>query len=82
MTGEENGLTARIYPDQDVVAQKAMDEEAVRSALQEVLDEYNRSQPSYRHLTGLVVRKHPFIRSTTKKIKRQEALVDEPQQAV
>lgn len=78
VTGEDNGLTARIYPDQDVVAAKGLDEEAVRAGLQEFLDQYNRNQPTYRQITGLVVRKNPFIRNSTRKIKRQEALIDEP----
>lgn len=78
VTGENNGLTARIYPDQDVVAVKGLDEEAIQNALQAFLDEYNKAQPTYRQITGLVVRKNPFIRSSTKKIKRQEALIDEP----
>lgn len=78
VTGENNGLTARIYPDQDVVSAKHMSEEKIRTELQAFLDNYNKSQPTYRQITGLVVRKNPFIKSTTKKIKRQEAAVDEP----
>lgn len=78
VTGENNGLTARIYPDQDVVKAKHMSEEKVRTELQAFLDNYNKSQPTYRQITGLVVRKNPFIKSTTKKIKRQEAEIDEP----
>lgn len=77
VTGEDNGLTARIYPDQDVVAAKRMSEEKIRTELQAFLDQYNKTQPTYRQITGLVVRKNPFIRSATKKIKRQEALTDE-----
>lgn len=78
VTGENNGLTARIYPDQEVVAAKGLDEAAVQTALQAFLDQYNKAQPTYRQITGLVVRKNPFIRNSTKKIKRQEALIDEP----
>lgn len=78
VTGENNGLTARIYPDQDVAAAKGMDGEAIRAALQAFLDEYNRTQPTYRQITSLVVRKNPFTRNSTKKIKRQEAEIDEP----
>lgn len=78
VTGENNGLTARIYPDQDVVKTKHMSEEKIRTELQAFLDKYNKSQPTYRQITGLVVRKNPFVKSTTKKIKRQEAEVDEP----
>ena len=78
VTGENNGLTARIYPDQDVVAAKHMSDEKVRSELQAFLDKYNKKQPGYRQITGLIVRKYPFIKSATKKIKRQEVLIDEP----
>ena len=42
-------------------------------------DEYNKNQPTYRRITGLVIRKNPFLRSTTKKIRRQDVLIDEPQ---
>ena len=77
VTGESNGLTARIYPDQDAAAAKGLSEEEIRTELQTFLDSYNKTQPTYRQITGLVVRKNPFIKSATKKIKRQEALTDE-----
>lgn len=77
VTGENNGLTARIYPDQDIVSSKHMSEEKIRTELQAFLDKYNKKQPSYRQITGLVIRKNPFIKSSTKKIKRQEVLIDE-----
>lgn len=78
VTGEDNGLTARIYPDMDVVQAKGLGEDEVQAGLQAFLDEYNKKQPTYRQITGLIVRKNPFIRSSTKKIKRQEAMIDEP----
>ncbi len=77
VTGENNGLTARIYPEQEVVAAKGLSEEEIKTALQAFLDKYNKTQPTYRQITGLVIRKNPFIRSSTKKIKRQEAMIDE-----
>lgn len=78
VTGENNGLTAHIYPDPMVVEAKNMEEEVVKQNLQAFLDEYNKKQPTYRQITGLVVRKNPFIKSSTKKIKRQEVLIDQP----
>ena len=78
VTGEDNGLTARIYPDPDAVSAKRMNEEKIRSELQAFLDKYNKKQPGYRQITGLVVRKYPFNKSSTRKIKRQEVLIDEP----
>ena len=77
VTGENNGLTARIYPDQDVVKMKSLDEETIKNSLQAVLDAYNRPQPSYRQIPGLVVRKNPFHRNATGKIKRPEAEIDD-----
>ena len=79
VTGENNGLTARIYPEVELAAARGLSEEQIRTELQNFIDEYNRSQPTYRQITGLVVRKNPFIKSSTKKIKRQEALIDEPE---
>lgn len=78
VTGEKNGLTARIYPEQELVLAANMTEDEVRKNLQAFIDKYNSEQPTYRRITGLVIRKNPFIRSSTKKIKRQEALIDEP----
>ncbi len=78
VTGENNGLTARIYPEQEVVQAKGFNEEQIREELQSFIDGYNKKQPTYRQITGLVVRKNPFIKSSTRKIKRQEVLIDEP----
>ena len=78
VTGDEGGLTARVYPDQDVIAAKGLDEEVVKVSIQAFIDEFNKTQPGYRRITGLVIRKNPFIRNTTKKIKRQDVLIDQP----
>lgn len=78
VTGENNGLTARIYPDPEAVLAKGLDGAAVEKELQAFLDQYNKTQPTYRRITGLVVRKNPFLKSATRKIKRQEVLKDEP----
>ena len=78
VTGENNGLTARIYPEKELVEAKGLDGETLRAALQKNLDDYNLTQPTYRQITGLVIRQNPFIRNATKKILRQEVLRDEP----
>ncbi len=72
ITGNNTGLTANIYPDQDVVAKQNFTEEKVQRELQEFIDTYNAGQPSYRHITCLNVREEPFIRNTTGKIKRTQ----------
>ncbi len=77
VTGENNALTARIYPDQDAVNSLGLDDDAIKAELQKKIDEYNYVQPTYRQITGLVVRKNPFHRNATGKIKRTEAEIDD-----
>ncbi|MCR5540238.1 MAG: AMP-binding protein [Ruminococcus sp.] len=76
ITGEENLLTASIYPDPDMTG--GMSDEEIRTALQEILNDYNRQQPTYKQLSKLVVRKYPFLKNTTRKIIRTEVYRDEP----
>ena len=76
VTGEENMLTARIYPEQEAI--EGMSEEEVRSALNEILSEYNKNQPTYRQLSRLVIRKNPFLKNSSRKIIRNQVLRDEP----
>ncbi|MCR5201761.1 MAG: AMP-binding protein [Lachnospiraceae bacterium] len=77
ITGENNALTARIFPDRDYAKLKGISEEEIKIKLQKIIDEFNKTQPAYKHLVGLVVRNNPFIKNSTRKIKRQEVLVDE-----
>lgn len=77
VTGENNGLIARIYPDQDVIKAKDLDEETVKAALESIIKEYNQKQPTYRQIISMVVRKNPFHRNATRKIIRADAGIDE-----
>lgn len=76
VTGEDNLLTARIYPEKELAAN--MSEEELTAALQKILDNYNKSQPTYKQLSRLVVRKNPFFKNASRKIIRTEVLRDEP----
>ncbi|MDO4803722.1 MAG: AMP-binding protein [Lachnospiraceae bacterium] len=78
ISGEANGLAARIYPDADVIEAKGLSEEDVAARLQQILDDYNKTQPSYRAITSLKVRKYPFLKNATKKIVRAKMDIDEP----
>ncbi len=73
VTGENNGLTARIYPDLDEAKARGLSAEELEKELWAFIGQYNSSQPTYRYITALVIRQTPFIRNTTGKIKRQEA---------
>ncbi len=77
VTGENNSLCARIFPDQDVIKAMGIDETSVKAALQKTLDEYNSKQPTYLQITALAVRNNPFHRNATGKIKRTEAEIDD-----
>lgn len=77
ISGEENGLAARIFPDPDVVEAKGLSPEDVAAQLQGIVDAYNRTQPLYRSITTLKIRKFPFVKNATKKIVRAKMDVDE-----
>ena len=77
VTGENNGLTARIFPDADVVKALGIGEEDIKKALENILKEYNKKQPTYRQIISLVIRKNPFHRNATGKIVRADAAIDE-----
>ncbi|MGI6117285.1 MAG: AMP-binding protein [Bilifractor sp.] len=78
VSGEDGALTARIYPDPDVANAMGLSGDAVSSKLQELVDAFNESQPSWRHLNRLVVRHYPFLKNTTQKILRAKAELDIP----
>ena len=78
IAGEANGLSARIYPDPDIIEAKGLSAEAVSAELQAIVDAYNKSQPMYRSITALTVRKYPFVKNSTKKIVRAKMDIDEP----
>lgn len=70
VSGENNGLTASIYPDEDIIKQKGLSKDSVQESLQAILDNFNATQPSYRHITKLIIRDDPFEKNATGKIKR------------
>lgn len=76
VTGEDNLLTARIYPEPQAIENMTPDE--VKDALQKILDDYNKKQPTYKQLSRLVIRENPFLKNSSKKIIRHEVLMDEP----
>ncbi|SHJ66668.1 AMP-binding protein [Pseudobutyrivibrio xylanivorans] len=83
ITGNNTGLTANIYPDDDYAQRQCLNPLDINKELQDYIDKYNYGQPSYRHITNLVVRTDPFIRNTTGKIKRNDpSILHEGQNAV
>ena len=78
--GDAEGLAAYIFPEPDYIEKAGIAAEEVQGRLQALLDEFNKSQPSYRYLTRLVVRKNPFWKNTTRKIIRAKIDIDLPQE--
>ena len=61
-------IEAEIYPDPDYVKKKRIKD--VRTSLQEVIDEYNRTAAPQKKIYSLVVRETEFEKTPSKKIKR------------
>ena len=76
VTGEDNMLTARIYPDPETTGN--MTQQEIQDSLQNILNDYNKDQPTYKQLSRLVIRENPFLKNSSKKIIRHEVLRDEP----
>ncbi len=78
ITGEPNGLIARIFPDPDAVKARNLSAGELKIQLQDILDRFNAEEPTYRRIVGLVIRENPFRRNSTRKILRRFAAEDEP----
>lgn len=66
---EKDGvIEAEIYPDQDYVKKKRIKD--VRTKLQEIIDEYNKTAAPQKRIYSLIVREKEFEKTTTRKIKR------------
>ncbi len=76
VTGEDNMLTARIFPEPEAV--EKMTPEEIQNALQDILNDYNKNQPTYKQLSRLVIRQNPFLKNSSRKIIRHQVLIDEP----
>lgn len=80
-TGEESNpiVTAAICPCEEEVC-KALekrgyhvdDADGLKILLLEVVQDVNKKFPSYKHIQKLIIRKKEFIKTTTRKIKRNE----------
>ena len=67
--GGEIGLQAEIYPFQEKIAD--MDEKAATDFIKGVVDEYNKTMPAHKRIMKVVVRKEPFEKTTSGKIRRK-----------
>lgn len=61
-------IEAEIFPDLEYASKKKIKD--LQAALQEVIDEYNKTAPLYKRVFKLKIRDVEFEKNTTKKIKR------------
>ena len=80
-TGEESNpiVTAAVYPCEEEVSIALEkrgfapdDPEGLKSLLMDVVREVNQKFPTYKHIQKLIVRKTEFVKTTTRKIKRND----------
>ena len=64
----EGVIEAEIFPDYEYAAKKNIKD--MQSALQEIVDAYNKEAPQYKRVFKLKIREVEFEKNTTKKIKR------------
>ena len=64
----EGVIEAEIFPDEEYAAAEKISD--VRAALQEIIDRYNETAPSYKRVYRLKVREEEFEKTPSKKIKQ------------
>ena len=70
--GENNLITAEIFPNEDYRAQAGIDN--CQEALQQIIDQLNQKVPLYKRIHTLKVRETAFEKTTSKKIKRAKVI--------
>ena len=64
----EIGLAAEVYPEKELVESKSDDE--LNALIKDVIEAYNDKVPVYKKISKVTVRKEPFDKTTSGKIKR------------
>jgi len=67
--GEETGLQAEIYPNQGKV--EGLDDDGIYKLIKEVVEDYNKTMPAHKRVIKVKIRKEPFEKTTSQKIKRK-----------
>ena len=79
-TGEQDNpiVTAAVYPCEEEVKLAlekrglAVDDESLKALLMDLVHEVNAKFPNYKHIQKLIIRKTEFVKTTTRKIKRND----------
>lgn len=65
---KENKIVAEIYPDYECFEKKGIKD--IEGVLQSKIDEFNKTVTQYKRIASVNIRKEEFVKTTTKKIKR------------
>ncbi len=63
-------VTVAIYPDFDAIGAAGYTAEETEPLLREAVKEANRSLPAFKHIGRIIIRREPFAKTTTHKIRR------------
>ena len=66
--GEETALSAEIYPNQELI--EGLTEDEILNKVREEVVALSANLPKYKRVLKVVIRKDPFIKTTTGKVKR------------
>ncbi len=74
-TGEETLVSAAVYPDiealQSILNREEITKDDIKKAVSQAVKEANRKLPNYKKIRSYYISDEEFIKTTTKKIKRQ-----------
>lgn len=74
-TGDETLVSAAVYPDiealQSILKKEEITKEEITTAVSEAVKDANRKLPNYKKIRRCYISEEEFIKTTTKKIKRQ-----------
>ena len=75
LRGNEDVVAVQVLPDIDVIKEALghePDEDEIYKYVKNAVNEANMTMTSYKRVKEVVIRKEDFVRTTTKKIKRQD----------
>ena len=74
-TGDETVVSAAVYPDieslQNILNREEITKDDIKKAVSQAIKDANRKLPNYKKIRSYYISDEEFIKTTTKKIKRQ-----------
>ena len=74
IVGRKNTLVALVVPNFDAAQQAGINEEDLKKIVWEKIKEINKTFPPYKYIKNMIFTAEELIKTTTKKVKRQEEM--------